>query len=89
MALHPSIQARAQAEIDSVIGNAAVTENQGASENAGTRPDLKAKQWRLPTFDDRASMPYLEALLAELLRWHPAAPLGRFLHIFNQCSELT
>lgn len=31
---------------------------------------------RLPTFDDYESLPYIRALLLELLRWHPAAPLG-------------
>jgi len=31
---------------------------------------------RLPTFEDRRSMPFLEATLREILRWHPVAPLG-------------
>ncbi|KAF9233348.1 cytochrome P450 [Melanogaster broomeanus] len=31
---------------------------------------------RLPTFEDRPSMPFLEATLRETLRWHPVAPLG-------------
>lgn len=30
---------------------------------------------RLPTFSDRPNLPYLEALLTELLRWHCPAPL--------------
>ena len=32
---------------------------------------------RLPTFDDRKSLPYVEAICRETLRWYPAAPLGR------------
>ncbi|KZT22572.1 cytochrome P450 [Neolentinus lepideus HHB14362 ss-1] len=31
---------------------------------------------RLPTFDDRASLPYVEALYREVLRWRPALPLS-------------
>ncbi|KAG1849790.1 cytochrome P450 [Suillus tomentosus] len=31
---------------------------------------------RLPTFEDRASLPYIESVLRETLRWQPAVPLG-------------
>jgi cytochrome P450 len=31
---------------------------------------------RLPTFDDRPSLPYVEALCKELTRWHLVLPLG-------------
>jgi hypothetical protein len=31
---------------------------------------------RLPDFDDRPALPYLDAILRETLRWHPAVPLG-------------
>ncbi|KAF9046689.1 cytochrome P450 [Panaeolus papilionaceus] len=31
---------------------------------------------RLPTFDDRPSLPYIEALMRELLRWRPPLPLN-------------
>ncbi|KAF8634127.1 hypothetical protein AX15_001059 [Amanita polypyramis BW_CC] len=31
---------------------------------------------RLPTFSDRASLPYVEALFRETLRWRQALPLG-------------
>lgn len=30
---------------------------------------------RLPTFNDRDSLPYVEALVKEVMRWNPAAPL--------------
>jgi hypothetical protein len=55
MVLYPEVQARAQAEIDSVIGE-----------------DLE----RLPDWDDRASMPYVDAVIQETLRWFPVVPLG-------------
>ncbi|GJJ14357.1 hypothetical protein Clacol_008621 [Clathrus columnatus] len=31
---------------------------------------------RLPTINDRSSLPYIRALVTELYRWHPAGPLG-------------
>ena len=35
------------------------------------------KGWqRLPTFDDRQKLPYVNAMVLELLRWNPAVPLG-------------
>ncbi|KAH7921033.1 cytochrome P450 [Leucogyrophana mollusca] len=53
MLLYPEVQARAQAEIDSVLGGS-----------------------RLPDFNDRLSLPYVEAILREALRWRPVVPLG-------------
>lgn len=35
---------------------------------------------RLPTFDDRESLPYVDAIIKEALRWWPIAPLG-FPHV--------
>ncbi|KAG2368716.1 cytochrome P450 [Suillus spraguei] len=31
---------------------------------------------RLPTFEDRVSLPYVESILRETLRWNPVTPLG-------------
>ncbi|KAG8213254.1 cytochrome P450 [Butyriboletus roseoflavus] len=31
---------------------------------------------RLPNFEDRSSLPYVNAVLRETLRWHPVFPLG-------------
>jgi cytochrome P450 len=53
MILFPEVQAKAQAEIDSVVGKD-----------------------RLPDFGDRDSLPYIEAVICEALRWHPPVPLG-------------
>ncbi|KAG1738392.1 cytochrome P450 [Suillus paluster] len=54
MILYPDVQAKAQAEIDSVIGTTS----------------------RLPEFEDRPLLPYVDAILRELLRWIPVVPLG-------------
>ncbi|KAG6815618.1 hypothetical protein H0H87_012888, partial [Tephrocybe sp. NHM501043] len=60
MALHPEIAKKAQAEIDSVIGND-----------------------RLPTFEDRSQLPYLDALATEVLRWHTVVPIG----VVHRCMK--
>ena len=32
---------------------------------------------KMPCIDDRVSLPYLDAVLCEVLRWCPPLPLGR------------
>jgi cytochrome P450 len=53
MVLNPSVQEKAQAELDAVVG-----------------PN------RLPDFGDRDSLPYVEAVMRETMRYHPVSPLG-------------
>jgi len=31
---------------------------------------------RLPTFEDRVDLPYIDCIIKETLRWYPAVPLG-------------
>jgi cytochrome P450 len=33
---------------------------------------------RLPTFDDRPKLPFVDAVCKESLRWHPVIPTGVF-----------
>lgn len=35
---------------------------------------------RLPTLKDRASLPYIDCIFQELLRWRPTAPIGKILN---------
>ncbi|KAK0480063.1 cytochrome P450 [Armillaria novae-zelandiae] len=51
--LYPEVQAKAQAELDAVVGPT-----------------------RLPMFDDRSQLPYINAILFEVLRWNPIVPMG-------------
>ena len=53
MVRHPDVLAKAQAEVDSVVGHS-----------------------RLPNFSDRPSMPYIDAMLSECLRYATPAPLS-------------
>ena len=53
MAMNPSVQRRAQEELDQVVGKD-----------------------RLPTFSDRDSLPYIQALILEVLRWGSIVPLN-------------
>ncbi|KAJ3573814.1 hypothetical protein NP233_g2187 [Leucocoprinus birnbaumii] len=53
MLRYPSVQQKAQEELDKVVG-----------------PD------RLPDFKDSPNLPYLNAILRELIRWRPSAPVA-------------
>ena len=53
--LYPEVLAKAQAELDNVVG-----------------------QCRLPNFDDRPQLPYIDAILSEALRWNPVVPMGDY-----------
>lgn len=57
MVLHPEVQAKAQADIDRVVGKD-----------------------RLPNFDDRTALPYLDAIARETHRWHPVFPMGLYAY---------
>lgn len=53
MIKYPEVQAKAQRELDRVLGFG-----------------------QLPTFGDEASLPYLSAIVKEVLRWEIVAPMG-------------
>ena len=55
MANYPEVQAKAQAELDTVVGSD-----------------------RLPDFTHIGDLPYINAILSELLRWQPVIPLGLY-----------
>jgi cytochrome P450 len=55
MAMHPSVQVKAHAELDDLLG---------------------LSPSRLPTFTDRAHLPYISLIVEEAQRWHPITPMG-------------
>ncbi len=48
---------------------------------AQTEIDRVVGNSRLPDFSDQDALPYVQAVLKEVLRWHPVAPLGVLLRI--------
>ncbi len=41
--------------------------------------DAVTMRERLPTFEDRPRLPYVDAICKEVTRWRPIAPLGELL----------
>ncbi|KIK93478.1 hypothetical protein PAXRUDRAFT_828940 [Paxillus rubicundulus Ve08.2h10] len=50
--------------------------NPEVQERAQAEIDSVIGTVRLPVYEDRPSLPYIEAVLRETLRWHPAVPLS-------------
>ncbi|EGO23878.1 hypothetical protein SERLADRAFT_349822 [Serpula lacrymans var. lacrymans S7.9] len=51
-------------------------QNPDVQRKAQLEIDAVVGQGRLPDFSDRTSLPYVEAVFRETLRWHPVVPLG-------------
>ena len=47
-----------------------------AQRRAQAELDIVIGRERLPTFDDRPRLPYVEALCKELMRWQMVTPIG-------------
>ncbi|KAK0500317.1 cytochrome P450 [Armillaria luteobubalina] len=64
--LYPEVQAKAQAELDAVVGPT-----------------------RLLNFDDRPQLPYINAILLEVLRWNPVVPMEGTTFLRARPSSVT
>ncbi|KAL0578091.1 cytochrome p450 [Marasmius crinis-equi] len=54
----------------------AMARNPICQEKAQKEIDEIVGRGRLPSFEDRKSLPYVEAVYREVMRWHPAIPIG-------------
>ncbi|KAL6787324.1 cytochrome P450 [Trichoderma sp. SZMC 28012] len=54
----------------------AMTIHPEVQEKARQEIDVVVGTGKIPTLDDRPSLPYVEAVVKEALRWHPTAPMG-------------
>lgn len=50
--------------------------NPTALQKAQAEIDAVIGPSRLPTFEDRSSLPYVDAVVKEVLRWHAVVPIG-------------
>jgi cytochrome P450 len=41
--------------------------------------DAVTMRERLPTFEDRSRLPFVNAICKEILRWRPVVPMGKLL----------
>ena len=48
-----------------------------AQRRAQEELDRVVRNRRLPEFSDRESLPYINAVVKELFRWHPVLPIGK------------
>ena len=53
-----------------------MTRHPEALHKAQEEMDRAVGRDRLPTFADRDALPYIHAVVSEVLRWQPVAPMG-------------
>ena len=41
--------------------------------------DAVTRRERLPTFEDRSRLPFVDAICKEVIRWRPVVPMGELL----------
>ncbi|KAG5650921.1 hypothetical protein H0H81_010513 [Sphagnurus paluster] len=57
--------------------------NPGSLKKAQQEMDSVIGTDRLPTFDDRGSLPYMTAITKEALRWREVSPMGEAILVVN------
>jgi len=51
--------------------------------------DAVTRRERLPTFEDRPLLPFVDAVCKEVLRWRPPVPLGKFTQYGQVCKRIS
>ena len=51
--------------------------------------DAVTERVRLPTFEDRPRLPFVDAICKEVLRWRPVSPIGEFTTRLSQHEGMT
>lgn len=60
----------------------AMVQNSEVVKKAHDQLDKAIGHDHLPTVKDRAELPYIEAVVKEVLRWQPVVPLGELSNSF-------
>ncbi|KAG1732839.1 cytochrome P450 [Suillus lakei] len=81
MVQNPHVLQRAQAELDAVLGSGPTSGHapglaSGPASGPASGASQASKAKRLPTFEDRARLPYCDAVFTETLRWGVPVPLS-------------
>jgi hypothetical protein len=66
----------------------AMVKNPRIWKRAQTEIDAFVGTDRLPEFDDRSSLSYVDAIVRETMRWQPPAPLGATMNMISQTASL-
>lgn len=50
--------------------------------------DTVTRRERLPTFEDRPKLPFVDAVCKEVMRWRPISPLGELLRVITSSTQI-
>jgi cytochrome P450 len=51
--------------------------------------DAVTRRERLPEFEDRLKLPFVDAICKEVIRWKPVAPLGKYYSAIPNAKDMT
>ena len=66
----------------------AMTLNPEVQKRAQAEIDSVTGGTRLPSLEDRENLPYVDAVVKEVFRWNPAAPIGKPFASFDFKADI-